>query len=158
MLRFSLFRGPSAWMAATLLLLSIATASAVEETDSQIKLALEKAGENSEVARLYKFTHPKQVTDNTDEIKSFIFEALEVERIDLKDRCGEPDQDGKKPDHHDQLKQAGAFSTPKVYKSKQHGKSNGQGHDLEAGQEQLDIGAHSDQGKSGFQGQRQPGA
>jgi hypothetical protein len=46
MLRFPLFRGPSAWMAATLLLLSIATASAVEETESQIKLALEKAGEN----------------------------------------------------------------------------------------------------------------
>lgn len=45
---------------------------------------LEKAGENSNVARLIKFTTKEKVIELKQEIKAYIFEAIEVEKLGLK--------------------------------------------------------------------------
>ena len=45
---------------------------------------LDKPGENTQAARLFKFTDPQQIVDHTDVIKAYIFEAIEVEKAGLK--------------------------------------------------------------------------
>lgn len=45
---------------------------------------LEKAGENSEASRLFKFTNVKEIIKHEKIIKQYIFEATEIERAGLK--------------------------------------------------------------------------
>ncbi|AEV33447.1 hypothetical protein Oweho_2477 [Owenweeksia hongkongensis DSM 17368] len=45
---------------------------------------LDKPGENSQAARLFKFTKPQQIIEIEDLIKAYIFEAVEVEKAGLK--------------------------------------------------------------------------
>ena len=45
---------------------------------------LDKPGENSQAARLFKFTKPQQIIEIEDLIKAYIFEAIEVEKAGLK--------------------------------------------------------------------------
>ncbi len=45
---------------------------------------LDKPGENSQAARLLKFTKPQQIIEIEDLIKAYIFEAIEVEKAGLK--------------------------------------------------------------------------
>jgi uncharacterized protein YdeI (YjbR/CyaY-like superfamily) len=45
---------------------------------------LVKPGENSQAARLFKFTNVKQIQEIEDHIKAYIYEAIEVEKAGLK--------------------------------------------------------------------------
>ncbi|MEQ9262432.1 MAG: YdeI/OmpD-associated family protein [Owenweeksia sp.] len=45
---------------------------------------LDKPGENTQAARLFKFTDPQQIINIEDVIKAYIFEAIEVEKGGLK--------------------------------------------------------------------------
>tara|TARA_R110002096_G_C14512369_1_gene716259 strand:+ start:150 stop:794 length:645 start_codon:yes stop_codon:yes gene_type:complete len=45
---------------------------------------LEKPGENTQAARLIKFTNFQQIVDNENHIRKWIFEAIEVEKAGLK--------------------------------------------------------------------------
>lgn len=45
---------------------------------------LEKQGESSQSARLIKFTNPKQVAEQQAILKTYIFQAIEVEKLGLK--------------------------------------------------------------------------
>lgn len=45
---------------------------------------LEKAGENSRIARIIKFNELKEITDQWDILKSYVFEAIEIEKKGLK--------------------------------------------------------------------------
>lgn len=45
---------------------------------------LQKQGENSQSARLIKFTTPQQVADQADTLRAYIYEAIEVEKAGLK--------------------------------------------------------------------------
>ena len=45
---------------------------------------LHTPGENTQAARLFKFTDPQQIVTKTDVIKAYIFEAIEVEKAGLK--------------------------------------------------------------------------
>ncbi|HEY9117605.1 MAG TPA: DUF1801 domain-containing protein, partial [Roseivirga sp.] len=45
---------------------------------------LQKQGENSQSARLIKFTNPQQVAEQADILRAYIFEAIEVEKAGLK--------------------------------------------------------------------------
>lgn len=45
---------------------------------------LEFAGENSQVAKLVKFTSAKQITEVAEQLRAYLFEAIEVERNGLK--------------------------------------------------------------------------
>ncbi|MDN5204631.1 YdeI/OmpD-associated family protein [Fulvivirgaceae bacterium BMA10] len=51
---------------------------------SDNKSLLDKPGENSQAARLFKFTNIEQVKDIKDDIRAYIFEAIEVEKSGLK--------------------------------------------------------------------------
>src|SRR5690606_37735477 len=44
---------------------------------------LHSPGENSQAARLFKFTDPKQILEVEDLIKAYIFEAIEIEEAGL---------------------------------------------------------------------------
>jgi uncharacterized protein YdeI (YjbR/CyaY-like superfamily) len=45
---------------------------------------LNKPGENSQAARLLRFTETKDITENEAIIKAYIYEALEIEKAELK--------------------------------------------------------------------------
>lgn len=45
---------------------------------------LVRAGENTEAARLFKFTNIKEVIEQEDIIKAYLFEAIEIEKSGLK--------------------------------------------------------------------------
>jgi len=45
---------------------------------------LHKPGENSQSGRIFKFTDPTEILENEDLIKSYIFEAIEIEKQGLK--------------------------------------------------------------------------
>lgn len=45
---------------------------------------LEKAGENSRIARIIKFTEHREISDRWDVLKSYVFEAIEIENKGLK--------------------------------------------------------------------------
>ncbi|MFC4096907.1 DUF1801 domain-containing protein [Euzebyella saccharophila] len=45
---------------------------------------LEKAGENSRIARIIKFTQLSEISERWDVLKSYIFEAIEIENTGLK--------------------------------------------------------------------------
>ena len=45
---------------------------------------LEKPGENSQAARLMKFTQVEQITAKPETIKAYIYEAIEIEKAGLK--------------------------------------------------------------------------
>lgn len=53
---------------------------------------LEKAGENSRIARIIKFTHVQEIDKQWNVLKSYIFEAIEVEKAGLKVQPTEKDK------------------------------------------------------------------
>lgn len=51
---------------------------------------LEKAGENSNAARLVRFTNLQQIIDNEDTLRTLIFEAIEIEKSGAKIKAAKP--------------------------------------------------------------------
>jgi len=51
---------------------------------SDSKNLLDKPGENSQAARLFKFTNTEEITSIENDIRAYVFEAIEIERAGLK--------------------------------------------------------------------------
>ena len=76
-----------------------------------------KQGENSQSARIIKFTNPEQITEQQEILKAYILEAVEIERSGLKVEFSKtpepvPDELIQKFDEYPELKKAFHALTP----------------------------------------------
>lgn len=65
---------------------------------------LVKSGENSEVTRLIRFTDIRKITEISDSIRTYIFEAIEIEKSGIKPRTKKPSEYHVPEEFSDQLK------------------------------------------------------
>jgi uncharacterized protein YdeI (YjbR/CyaY-like superfamily) len=78
---------------------------------------LQKPGENSQSVRIIKYTNPEQITEHKELIKSYILEAIEIEKSGQKVRFSKnpeplPDELLQKFDEYAELKKAFFALTP----------------------------------------------